>query len=234
MANTIVFNKHSYEAKVRERLGTPTTWRDILNVKFSNNRTITGSYLSTEPSVQSGTRGTAYTYQDATLTEEVITINQYRNLPIFIDEADRFQQTYLDAMEIAEFQGEKIAEYLETRLLAQHASWTDFGATDLSNTGDDDATKITVSASNIDDIIRAVKRKQNKNNLINRAVKFGRFFVWRAEDFELLEAKPYEGLFKLSLIKAKVQQWITHTKQASAVQVKRLSEKEPIFGYATV
>jgi hypothetical protein len=144
--------------------------------------------MSTEPSVQTGTRGTAYAYQDLVLTEETITINQYRNLPIFIDEADRAQQSYLDAMEIAEFQGEKINEYLEAQMLAQHASWTDFGAGDLANTSTDDTTQITVSASNVDNIIRALKRKENANNLVNRAVKHGRFIVWRATDMELLEA----------------------------------------------
>ena len=188
IANTIVWNKHSYEAKVRERLGTPTSWRDILNVKFSDNRTITGSYISTEPTLVAGTRGTAYAYDDLALTEEVLTVDQYRNIPIFIDEADRAQQTYLDAMEIAEFQGEKINEFLESQMLAQHASWTDFGVTDLAGGAADDTSQITVSPSNVDDIIRATKRKANANNLVNKAVKHGRFIVWRAVDFEMLEA----------------------------------------------
>ncbi len=187
MANTVVWNKRSYEAKMRERLGTPTTWRDVMNVKFSNNYTITGAYMSTEPSVQTGTRGTNVSYQDFVKTEEVLTINTYRNLGIFIDEADRVQQTYLDAMGIAEFQGDKISEYIETQVLAQHASWTDFGATDLTNTGDDDTTQITVSVSNIDNLIRQIKRKQNANNLVNKAVRNGRFIIWRAADFALLE-----------------------------------------------
>ena len=144
--------------------------------------------MSTEPDVQTGTRGTAYTYQDADLTEEVLTIDTYRNLPVFIDEADRAQQTYLGAMEIAEFQGEKISEYLEAQFLAQHSSFTDFGLTDLNGGAADDTTEITVSPANIDDIIRAIKRKQNENNLVNKAVKFGRYIIWRAEDFEMLEA----------------------------------------------
>jgi len=190
--------------------------------------------MSTEPSVVTGTRGTAYNYEDFTLTADTLTIDQYKVIPMFIDEADRSQQTYVDQMAIADFQGSKISEKIESLMLAQYASWKDFGATDLANTGDDDTTQITVSASNIDDIIRAVKRKLYANDGVDTAVNNGIFFVWRAADFELLEAKPYEGLVKLSLIKAKVQQWITHTKQALAVQVKRLSEKEPRLGYATV
>ena len=234
MANTVTYNKHDYVMRMRARISKPTTWSDILNLKYSDVRTIVNSYMSTEPSVVTGTRGTAYNYEDFTLTADTLTIDQYKVIPMFIDEADRSQQTYVDQMAIADFQGSKISEKIESLMLAQYASWKDFGATDLANTGDDDTTQITVSASNIDDIIRAVKRKLYANDGVDTAVNNGIFFVWRAADFELLEAKPYEGLVKLSLIKAKVQQWITHTKQALAVQVKRLSEKEPRLGYATV
>lgn len=188
MANTIIYNKNDYIARLRTRIATPTTWMDVLNVKYSNSRTVNNAYLSTEPSVQAGTRGTAYAYQDAAITVDTLTINQYKVLPIFIDEADRYQQDYLDAMKIADFQGKKISEFIETTALATHASWTDFGATDLSNTGADDTTQITVSASNIDDIIRAAKRKIYENNGVDFATERGIYFVWRASDFQLLEA----------------------------------------------
>ncbi len=188
MANTVVWNKHDYVMRIRKRLATPTTWKDVFKVMFSNNRTIVNAYMSTEPSVVTGTRGTAYNYEDFALTADTLTISTYKVIPMFIDEADRFQQTYVDQMEIADFQGAKIDEALETLLLATHASWTDFGATDLSNTGDDDTTQITVSAANVDDIIRAIKRKLYANNGVDRAVANGIFIVWRASDFELLEA----------------------------------------------
>lgn len=166
----------------------PTTWKDVLKVKYSSSRTIVGSYMSTEPSVVTGTRGTAYNYQDFVLTADTLTISTYKVIPMFIDEADRHQQDYVSQMNIADFQGKKIDEALETLILATHASWKDFGATDLANTGDDDTTAITVSASNIDDIIRAIKRKLYANNGVDLAVENGIFIVWRAGDFELLEA----------------------------------------------
>ena len=234
MSNTIIWNKHDYVQRMRKRLMAPTTWKDVFKVIYSNVRTIVNGYMSTEPSVVGGTRGTAYNYEDFALTADTLTISTYKVIPMFIDEADRYQQAYVNQMNIADFQGKKIDEKIESLLLATHASWKDFGASDLDNSGDDDTTAITVSASNIDDIIRAIKRKLYENNGVDLSVENGIFIVWRAEDFELLEAKPYEGLVKLSLIKSKVQKWITNTKQALAVQVKRLSEKEPIFGYATV
>ena len=73
-------------------------------------------------------------------------------------------------------------------MLAQHASWVNFGVTDLNNTGDDDTALITVSAANIDDLIRAIKRKIRVNNGDEVAVEKGYFTVWRAADLELLEA----------------------------------------------
>jgi hypothetical protein len=173
---------------MRARINKPTTWTDILNVKYSDVRTIVNGSMTTEPSVQTGTRGSAYTYQDFVLSADTLTISTYRVLPILIDEADRHQQNYVDQMEIADFQGKKINEYIEAQMLAQHASFTDFGLADLNNTGTDDVTQITVSASNVDDLIRAIKRKLHVNNGVDFAVEKGIFIVWRPSDFELLEA----------------------------------------------
>lgn len=172
---------------MRSRINSPTSWKDILDVSYSNNRTVVNSSMTTEPSAVAGTRGTAYNYEDFTLTADTLTINQIKMIPMFVDEADRHQQSYVNQMTIAEFQGKKINEKLESLTLGQHASWTDFGASDLSGGAADDTTQITVSATNIDDIIRAVKRKIYANNGVEFAVENGIFIVWRAADFELLE-----------------------------------------------
>jgi len=189
LANTIVWNKHDYVVKMRERINHPACWRDVLNVKVADVRTIVNASLTaaTEPAVDTGTRGTAYTYNDAILLADTLTIDQYRVIPVLIDEADRHQQSYLGQMEIATYQGKKFTEYLEAQMLAQFASWTDFGAGDLANTSTDDATQITVSGTNIDNIIRAIKRKLYKNNGVDFAAEKGIFIVWRPTDFEFLE-----------------------------------------------
>jgi len=194
MANTFAtvpatsYNKHDYVMRMRARVNKPSTWKDVLNVKISDVRTIVNAYMSTEPSVVTGTRGTAYNYEDFTVTPDQLVISLTKMIPMFIDEADRIQQSWVDQMGIADFQGKKIDEKIEALTLAKHGDWTDFGVTDLSNTGADDTTQITVSAANIDDIIRAVKRKLYTNNGVEFAVEKGIFFVWRPEDFELLEA----------------------------------------------
>lgn len=187
MANTVTWNKHDYVARMRNRINRPTCWKDILDVTYSNNRTIVNSSLTTEPSVVAGTRGTAYNYEDFTLTADTLTINGFKIIPMFIDEADRHQQTYMNQMQIADFQGKKISEKIESLMLGSFASWKDFGAGDLANSSADDTAQITVSATNIDDMIRAIKRKLYANNGVDMAVENGIFIVWRASDFELLE-----------------------------------------------
>lgn len=188
VTNTITYNRNDYVKRLRQRIAKPVNWMDVLNVKFSDQRTIVNAYMSTEPDAQTGTRGTAYGYTAFVNTQDTLTISNYRTIPMLIDEADRYQQDYASQMSIASYQGEKLSEYIEAQMLAQHGSFKDFGVTDLNNTGDDDTTAITVSASNIDDIIRAVKRKLYANNGVDFAVNNGIFFIWRPEDFELLEA----------------------------------------------
>jgi len=173
---------------MRARISTPTTWKDVLNVKYSNNRTVVGGYMSTEPAPAALTRGTAYTYQDFAITADTLTISTSYKIAMLVDEADRYQQTYVDQMSLADYQGKKINEYQETLFLATHASWKDFGQEDLDNTSADGTTQIAVSASNIDDLIRAIKRKLYANNGVDMAVEKGIAIVWRATDFELLEA----------------------------------------------
>jgi len=189
MANTIVWNKHDYVLRMRERINTPTTWTDVLNVKYSDVRTIVNGSLTESTVVPATyTRGAAYVWDDYTLVADTLTIDGTYIEPMFIDEADRHQQGYVEQMNIASFQGKKLNEKIEGLALAAAISGTDFGATDLANTGDDDTTTITVSASNVDDLIRAIKRKIYAHNGVDYAVERGIFIVWRAQDFELLEA----------------------------------------------
>jgi len=187
MANTVTYNKHDYVVKLRERLNLPVNWADILKVKYSDVRTIVNSRLSTEPADTGGTRGTAATLVDFALTADTLTIDTYRDLFVFVDEADRHQQSYVDQMYMADYQGRKLSERVETAWLAEHASWTNFGVTDLAGGAADDTSVITVSSTNIDDIIRAVKRKIFANNGIEAYIERGLGFVWRAKDWEILE-----------------------------------------------
>jgi hypothetical protein len=172
---------------LQARLDHPTTWKKVANVIYTETRIMNVPYMSTTPAVQTLTRGTAYTMQDYALTNNTLTISSDIVSPQFIDRADLAQCTLTSQMTIADMQGQLLLEYIEAAVLADHASWTNFGDTGGGVLGLS-ANAITVSITNIDDIIRGVKREIVKANGLTLANKNGMFFVWRPQDFEMLEA----------------------------------------------
>lgn len=183
-----------WETKLQERLDRPTTWKEVCDVRFSDINTINMPYMSTEFTAQSGTRGTAYSFSDFTITNDQLRITSHEVVPVFIDRADLAQFTLLDYMEIADRQGSVIAERLETLVLANHAAWTDFDNASIGGA----AGNITVSATNIDDIIRGIKRELGENNGQMMADRQGIFIVWRYADLELLEQFAQANGFTLA------------------------------------
>lgn len=196
MANTVIYTT-DYETTLQRRLAHPQTWKEVCEVIYTDTRTITTGYMSTVPSTQAVTRGTAFNPQDFALTAENLTISTGRDIPIFVDFADLAQTGYNTQMEIAQTQGDLLNEYIEANTLAQHALWTDIGDSGGTITSGV-TTQITVSASNIDDIIRGVKRIIRVANGQSRMNRFGVFIVWRVADFELLEAFVQANGFNLA------------------------------------
>jgi hypothetical protein len=143
--------------------------------------------MSTTPSIQNGTRGSAFSFQDFAITNESITISTYRELGVYIDRADLAQSGFATQMELADRQGQLMNEKIESAMLASHADWTNVGDTGGVITSGV-TTAITVSASNIDDIIRGIKRIIRVANGKSQMAQNGVFVIWRPEDFELLES----------------------------------------------
>jgi len=186
MANTVLYGEE-WVTKLQERLDHPTNWKELMDVSFTSVKVLNNPFLSTTPAVQGGTRGSAYTFQDFGETNETLDIVTYEVLPIFIDQADLAQSTFSRQMYWADLQGQLINERLENRVLAQHTNWTNFGTASIGG-GGTSSSQITVSATNIDDIIRAFKRLVNEANGLDLAQKNGLGIVWRPADFEILEA----------------------------------------------
>ncbi|MAH46245.1 hypothetical protein CMI37_10470 [Candidatus Pacearchaeota archaeon] len=185
MANTVIYQE-DWAATVQEHLDEPTIWKDICTVDISNKRVVHNPYR-TDATVQTGTRETAYTFQDDTITDESVTINTYKILPQVIDRADLAQTDYLDQMQLAARQGTLLSEDIGTAIFADHANMTDFGTSSIGG-GGAATDQITVSATNIDDIIRGLRRVirvAEGETMLNRN---GGFIVWRAADLEILEA----------------------------------------------
>ena len=150
--------------------------------------------MSTVPSMQSHTRGTAYTHQTLVITTDSVDISNSYNIPMFVDRADEAQTSYAKQMEMADLQGTLINEYYESAMLAAHSSWTNFTNASIGGS----AGTITVSASNIDDIIRGIKREIGEANGQRLMDRNGAFIVWRYADMELLEQFAQANGFNLA------------------------------------
>jgi hypothetical protein len=188
MANTYNTGVYPQEwaTKLQERLNKPTNWKEVCDVRYTNSQVINVPYMSTEFTVQTGTRGTAYGFSDFTLTNDTLTITTKKIVPVYVDRADLAQCTLLTQMDMAERQGALIDEEIERAFLADNGAWTDFGDLGASGLGLG-TTQIAVTVSNIDDIVSGVIReiiKANGRDLLNQ---YGVAFVWRAPDFEKLE-----------------------------------------------
>lgn len=175
-----------YRTSLQERLTGPTTWKEICEVVYSDKQFINLPYMSTEYTLQSGTRGTAYSHSDFTITNDQLRINNTDIISTFMDRADIAQFTLADWAEHGSRQADVIMERVEDLFLAQHADWTNFGDTG-SGTFGLGSTPITVTVANIDNIIRAVKREIVKAKGGKLAKRNGIAFVWRPEDMEKLE-----------------------------------------------
>lgn len=186
VANTITYET-VYDDMLQERLAHPTVFKEICDITITNTRTISSSYMSTTPLVQSVTRGTGVALQTYAETAETLTISTGRDLGVYVDFADLAESPWTKPAELFDRIGQLLNEYIESAVLAQHASWTNFGTADIGG-GGASTDPITVSASNIDDIIRGVKRKIREANGQSQMARNGLAFVWRPADFEILEA----------------------------------------------
>ena len=227
VSNTITYVT-DFDLVLQRRLNRPMTWKEVCDVTYSNANIIRSSYISTMPSVQTVDRGVGVALQTFAQTSNTITIETGRDLGVLVDLADDAQSPWTKKAELFDRIGSLLNEYVESFFLADHASWTDFTNASIGGA----AGNITVSASNIDDIIRGVKREIRENNAQELADQNGVCFDWRAADFEYLEAKPYDGLVKSSLINGEnpeegnAQQAIL-SPYIQYVQLQRLSERTP-------
>lgn len=180
----VITYQTTYEDVLQDRLDHPTTFKEMCAITMTDTRVISSSYMSTTPSVTTVTRGTGH---DLTLyqeTAETLTISTGRDLGIFMDWGDIAQSPWSKPAELFDRIGALLNEYIEGAVLAQYASWTTFDNASIGGS----AGNITVSASNIDDIIRGVKRQIRVANGGSKMNQSGVGFVWRAADFEFLEA----------------------------------------------
>jgi len=175
--------QEDWVTKLQERLSEQVKWKDFMRVEITNTKVLHNPYRA-DASVDALTRYTAYTPAAVALTDESVSIDAAYVIPEIIDRADLAQSNYLRQMEIADNQGVQLNEQIETYIYGQHAQVTDFDNASIGGA----AGNITVSASNIDDIIRGIKREISEAKGDTLFERNGGFIVWRPADFEILEA----------------------------------------------
>ncbi len=200
MVNTVNTGSYpeTYADMLQERLDHPTNWKEFCDVIYSDVKIFNMPYMSTEFAVQTGTRGTAYGFSDFTLTNDTIDIATKVLVPVYIDRADLAQLgSLVNQQSIATRQASMLMERIEQRLLADSSEWTDVG--DSAGVVTSGVTaQITVSASNIDDIVRGIRRIVTVANGEEMANRYGIGFIWRPTDFEFLEQFAQANGFNLA------------------------------------
>lgn len=185
VSNVIVFAE-DWAIRLQEQLDEPNKWKKICKVEYTSFKTFNNPYHA-DATVQTHSIGTPYTMQALSQTNETVVIATSRILPQFVDRADLGMSGYQRQMELANRQGILINEAIETSVYANHANFTNFGAGDIAGGTVADTVTITPSATNIDDIVRHVKRVIRVANGETFLERFGGSIVWRPGDFELLE-----------------------------------------------
>lgn len=178
-----IIYKNEYETKLQERLSEMNKFKRICKVEYTDVQVLHNPYL-TDVTANTGTRGTGYTPEAVTTTDDTITINTFKIAAQYIDRADLAQKTFSGWMELADNQGLVLNEAIETAMFAAHAQYTDFDNASIGGA----AGNITVSETNVDDIIRGMKREIREANGDTLMDRNGAFIVWRPADFEKLEA----------------------------------------------
>lgn len=193
MANTIIYQQ-LWENKLAQRLDKPQNWKDVCDVIYTDSQIYNFPLVSTsnEPAVATLTNTAAgrstlsnvIPFIDVTETNQTLTISIAEIDSVYLDYADQAQSNYAKMAEMGTLLGKKINERAEAVVLANHANWTDFG---VSGSGFGlSSTDITVSATNIDDIIRGVIEQIQTANGFDIYMQNGGFAIWKPSHWTFL------------------------------------------------
>lgn len=189
MANTVTYDQ-VFEKVMQDRLDEPQNWREMCNVEMSNIRIINSSYISTTGGWAADaalTRGTAFDPTDISQTNQTLTISTGRHVTTYFDFGDLAQSPWTTEEEIYARAGARLGERIETAVLAEHASWRNIGLAAGVWT-DNNATAGATTASNVDDLIRLLRRVIREQNGHERLQRDGLGIVWDPVSFEPVEA----------------------------------------------
>lgn len=189
--------QQDWNIKLAMRLNKPQNWKDVCDVRYTSSQLLVLPYISTggEPAVSTDNFTTAAARSDntkvipmSTVTQSSETLSIIKNDmdSVYIDFADEAQSDYANQMQLADLLSTKMNERLETIILGNSTAWTDLGDDGSGGIALSSTTAITVSNTNIDDIIRAVIEQIYTANGFSLYNERGGFVVWRPADWTKL------------------------------------------------
>lgn len=194
MANTIIYQA-LWANKLARRLDKPQNWKEVNDVVYTDTQAYNFPLIGTsgEPAVATLTNTAAgrsvltnvIPFVDVTETNQTLSIVTAEITSAYVDYADQAQSNYAKLGELGNLLGTKMNERLEAISLGNHANWTDFGDTGGGVLGLT-STDITVSATNIDDIIRGVIEQITTANGFDLYMENGGFAVWKPAEWTFL------------------------------------------------
>jgi hypothetical protein len=194
MANTIIYQA-LWENKLAQRLDKPQNWKEVNDVVYTDTQTYNFPLVATtgEPAVATLTNTAAgrstlsnvIPFIDVTETNQTLSIITAEIDSVYLDYADQAQSNYAKMAEMGTLLGKKIGERAEVVSLGNHAAWTNIGdngggAVGLST------TTLTVTANNVDDIVRGVIEQIYTANGFNLYKENGGFIEWRPADWTFM------------------------------------------------
>lgn len=194
MASTIIYQA-LWENKLARRLDKPQNWKEVNDVVYTDTQTYNFPLISTsnEPAVATLTNTAAgrstlsnvIPFVDVTETNQTLSIVTAEIDSVYLDYADQAQSNYAKMAAMGELLGKKINERAEAISLGNHASWTNMGDTGGGAIGLG-TTAITVSATNVDDICRAIIEQIQTANGYGLMLENGAFVEWRPADWTFM------------------------------------------------
>jgi hypothetical protein len=195
MANTII-TQEVWANRLAQRLDKPQNWKEITDVMYTDTQTTVLPYVSAanEPSVTTGlftsagarsTLSNVIVPNSITMATETLQIVTTDYDSVYVDYADQAQSNYAKVAELADLLGKKLGERVESIVLAEAANRTNFGDTGGGVLGLA-STQITVTATNVDDIIRGIIEQIYTANGFDLYRQNGGFIVWRPADWTFL------------------------------------------------
>lgn len=192
MANTVKYQE-VWENRLAQRLDKPQNWKEVADVMYTDTQTTVLPYIATsgEPAVSAGflanaaarsTLSNILTPVDVTMATETLAIVSTDVDQVYLDYADQAQSNYAKIAQMGDLLGKKINERVEAITLGQYGLCTDFGDAGGGAPGLA-SSQLTVSANNVDDIIRGIIEQVYTANGFDLYKQNGGFVVWRPADW---------------------------------------------------